>query len=213
MIISETLQSYLDKHISASSEILAKVERQTWLNELQPHMISGLHQGIFLKMLVMARAAKSILEIGTYTGFSAIAMAEGLPEEGKLYTFEKDPEMAVKAQRNIDQSQQANKISILVGDAFLHLGTLFKEVNFDFVFIDADKSRNLDYYNLILPSLASGSIILIDNVLWKGKVYDPEIQDKTTESFRFLNDYIAADDRVLACILPVREGIWFIQKK
>lgn len=213
MIISETLQNYLDNHISASSEILTKVERQTWLNELQPHMISGLHQGIFLKMLVMSKAAKSILEIGTYTGFSALAMAEGLPDEGKLYTFEKDPEMAIKAQRNIDQSQHAHKISILVGDAFPQLEALLKAVSFDFVFIDADKSRNLDYYNLILPSLASGSLILIDNVLWKGKVYDPAIQDKTTDSFRSLNDFITTDDRVVACILPIRDGIWFIQKK
>lgn len=117
MIVSNELQAYLDQHLSAVSTQLKYIERQTYLNELQPHMVSGLHQGLFLKMLVHLKSAKNVLEIGTFTGFSAMAMAEALPEDGRLVTIEKDVEMAAKAQANFNKSSQSYKINLRVGDA------------------------------------------------------------------------------------------------
>lgn len=213
MIVSNELQAYLDQHLSGVSPQLKYIERQTYLNALQPHMVSGLHQGLFLKMLVHLKSAKNVLEIGTFTGFSAVAMAEALPEDGKLVTIEKDAEMAAKAREHFHQSTHAHKISLRVGDAFDLLNGILDEMPFDIVFIDADKTRNLDYYQITVSLVSSGAVILIDNVLWKGKVMDAEVNDKTTQLFRELNDTIAADDRVFACILPIRDGIWFIQKK
>ncbi|HRD06311.1 MAG TPA: class I SAM-dependent methyltransferase [Saprospiraceae bacterium] len=213
MIVSNELQAYLDQHLSAVSTQLKYIERQTYLNELQPHMVSGLHQGLFLKMLVHLKSAKNVLEIGTFTGFSAMAMAEALPEDGRLVTIEKDVEMAAKAQANFNKSSQSYKINLRVGDAIDLLDEILDSTYFDLVFIDADKAKNLEYYQTILPRVLSGSLILIDNVLWKGKVMDAKVNDKTTQFFRELNDTIAADERVVACILPIRDGMWFIQKK
>lgn len=213
MIVPQILQQYLDNHISTSDPLLEEVERRTFANELQPHMISGMHQGLFLQLLVSIKAPLIALEIGTFTGFAALAMAGGLGPEGKLITIEKDAEMALKAKINIDNSPLSEKIVMHTGDAYILLPEILNRYQVDFAFIDADKSRNLDYYNIILEKMPSGGIILIDNVLWKGKVYEPAVQDNTTHKFRALNDFIASDQRVTACIIPIRDGIWMIRKK
>lgn len=213
MIVAEPLQSYLDLHISGLDPYLLQVERNTYVNELQPHMVSGAHQGMFLSLLVALKKPKCVLEIGTFTGFAAIALAVNLEDGSKVITLEKDPEMAQKSALNIGGSQYSQRIIQKTGDATSLLPTLLKEYVFDMAFIDADKAKNMEYYKMLIESMPSNGLILIDNVLWKGRVVDPNINDNTTKSFRELNDFIAADERVNACILPIRDGIWMIQKK
>lgn len=213
MVVSDNLQSYLDKHISGLDPYLTEVERSTYVNELQPHMVSGIHQGMFLSMLVALKQPKHVIEIGTFTGFAAIALSKNLSEEGKVVTIEKDPEMAEKARKNINESEYGTKIVQITGDAAFELPLLLKEYVFEMAFIDADKAKNKEYYELLVNAMPSQSLILIDNVLWKGRVVDENIKDATTNSFRALNEFIARDPRVDACILPIRDGIWMIQKK
>ncbi|MBP9193735.1 MAG: class I SAM-dependent methyltransferase [Saprospiraceae bacterium] len=213
MVVSDDLQSYLDEHISGLDPYLKEVERSTYVNELQPHMVSGIHQGMFLSMLVALKKPKYVLEIGTFTGFAAIALSKNLSIEGKVVTLEKDSEMAEKARKNISASDFGTKIVQITGDAAIYLPQLLKEFVFEMAFIDADKTKNKDYYELLINAMPAQSLILIDNVLWKGRVVDQSINDTTTNSFRVLNEFIARDPRVDACILPIRDGIWMIQKK
>ena len=210
-IIPHDLQLYLEDHCDQEPPELQKINRETYLKVLQPHMLSGHYQGRLLSMLSKMVQPKRILEIGTYTGYSAICLAEGLTEDGLLYTIEVNSEMEEMLVQHFKSTNVDKKIRQFFGPAAQTIVEI-EENNFDLVFIDADKRNNLHYFQLIFDKVRSGGLIIIDNVLWKGKVYGNE-NDADTRSIRELNDHIAEDTRVEKLILPVRDGIMLIRKK
>jgi caffeoyl-CoA O-methyltransferase len=210
-IIPHDLQLYLEDHCDPEPSELQKINRETYLKVLQPHMLSGHYQGRLLSMLSKMMQPRRILEIGTYTGYSAICLAEGLTDDGLLYTIEVNHEMEEMLIQHFKSTNVDKKIRQYFGPA-AQIIVEIEENNFDLVFIDADKRNNLHYFQLIFDKVRSGGLIIIDNVLWKGKVYGNE-SDTDTRSIRELNDHIAEDTRVEKLILPVRDGVMLIRKK
>ena len=208
-----TLEEYLDCHISGLNPMLDDIERKTHLEVLQSHMISGKLQGQFLKMMAASIKAEKILEIGTFTGYATLCLAEAVGESGKVVTVEMDEELAEIAASNFLQSPYGKKIKLVKGDAKLLLTQLMQEQIFDMVFIDADKINNQFYYDTSVQYLKANGLILVDNVLWKGKVLDLSVNDPKTSAIRAFNHYVVKDDRVEACILPLRDGLMFVRKK
>ncbi|MBD1393568.1 O-methyltransferase [Mucilaginibacter glaciei] len=211
-ILDPALQSYLDTHTDAEPDGLQKINRDTHLKVLKPNMLSGHYQGRVLSMLSKMVQPKLILEIGTFTGYSAICLAEGLVEGGVLHTIEVNGEMEEMLNSHFKLTNVEKKIKLHIGPADSVLAD-FEADNFDLVFIDADKRNNLAYFELVLHKVRPGGLIIIDNVLWKGKVYDGSQKDADTESFRKLNDHIAVNKQVEKLILPVRDGLLIIRKK
>ena len=210
-ILDDVLQAYLDNHCDAEPVELQAINRETHLKVLKPNMLSGHYQGRLLSMLSKVMQPKTILEIGTYTGYATICLAEGLTEDGIIHTIEVNRELEEMLNKNFASTNVEKKIRQHFGPAEQIIGDLY-ENEFDLVFIDADKKNNFLYFQLIFDKVRSGGLIIIDNVLWKGKVYGPE-KDADTESFRKLNDSIAVDTRVEKLILPVRDGLLLIRKK
>jgi predicted O-methyltransferase YrrM len=210
-ILPDDLQAYLNNHCEPEPEALQFINRETHLKMLKPNMLSGHYQGRLLSMLSKMVQPRRILEIGTFTGYATICLAEGLTEDGIIHTIEVNHELEEMLKKHFSLTDVEKKIKPHFGPAGQILADLKTEV-FDIVFIDADKKNNLLYFELILDQVKSGGIIIIDNVLWKGKVYGAE-KDADTESFRKLNDQIAVDTRVEKLILPVRDGILLIRKK
>ncbi|MDN5284396.1 MAG: O-methyltransferase [Mucilaginibacter sp.] len=210
-ILPHDLQAYLDDHCDPEPETLKKLNRETHLKVLRPHMLSGHYQGRLLSFLSSMMQPKLILEIGTFTGYSAICLAEGLAEGGILHTIEVNREMEEIINSHFKSTNVENKIKLHFGQAEAVVADL-EEDNFDLVFIDADKKNNFTYFQLVFNKVRSGGLIIIDNVLWKGKVYGAE-KDADTENIRKLNDQIAVDSRVEKLILPVRDGLLVIRKK
>ncbi|HEY9535289.1 MAG TPA: O-methyltransferase [Mucilaginibacter sp.] len=210
-ILPDDLQAYLNNHCEPEPEALQFINRETHLKMLKPNMLSGHYQGRLLSMLSKMVQPRRILEIGTFTGYATICLAEGLTEDGIIHTIEVNHELEEMLKKHFSLTDVEKKIKPHFGPAEQILADLKTEV-FDIVFIDADKKNNLLYFELILDQVKSGGIIIIDNVLWKGKVYGAE-KDADTESFRKLNDQIAVDTRVEKLILPVRDGILLIRKK
>lgn len=210
-ILPDDLQAYLNNHCEPEPEALQFINRETYLKVLKPNMLSGHYQGRLLSMLSKMVQPRSILEIGTFTGYATICLAEGLTEDGLIHTIEVNTEMEEMLKKHFSLTSVEKKIVPHFGPAEQVMADLQTEV-FDLVFIDADKKNNLLYFEKVLNQVRSGGIIIIDNVLWKGKVYGPE-KDADTESFRKLNDSIAVDTRVEKLILPVRDGILLIRKK
>ena len=204
------LETYCTSHTSAQSELLTKIERNTFVELLHPHMISGAYQGRFLSLLSCLKQPKNILEIGTFTGYSALCLAEGLSENGKLITLENNPEMENRIRNNFAQSNVNKKIELKIGNASEIIPTLTPK--FDLVFIDADKENYLNYYHLIQNKLAPKALIIADNVLWKGKIiYDA--LDKKTKALQAFNDFVQKDERVENILLPIRDGLMLIYLK
>jgi caffeoyl-CoA O-methyltransferase len=210
-ILPIALQAYLDDHCDPEPEALQQLNRETHLKVLRPHMLSGHYQGRLLSFLSKMVAPKCILEIGTFTGYSAICLAEGLAEGGILHTIEVNREMEDIINSHFKLTNVENKIKLHFGQAEAVIADLQADV-FDLVFIDADKKNNFTYFQLVFDKVRSGGLIIIDNVLWKGKVYGPE-KDADTENIRKLNDHIAVDSRIEKLILPVRDGLLVIRKK
>jgi predicted O-methyltransferase YrrM len=210
-ILPIALQAYLDDHCDPEPEALQQLNRETHLKVLRPHMLSGHYQGRLLSFLSKMVAPKCILEIGTFTGYSAICLAEGLAEGGILHTIEVNREMEDIINSHFKLTNVENKIKLHFGQAEAIIADLQADI-FDLVFIDADKKNNFTYFQLVFDKVRSGGLIIIDNVLWKGKVYGPE-NDADTENIRKLNDHIAVDSRVEKLILPVRDGLLVIRKK
>jgi len=210
-ILPNDLQMYLEDHCDAEPAELQKINRDTYLKVLQPHMLSGHYQGRLLSMLSKMMQPKRILEIGTFTGYSTICLAEGLAEDGILHTIEVNRELEETLVQHFKSTNVDKKIKQYFGLA-AQIIVEIEENNFDLVFIDADKKNNLHYFQLIFDKVKSGGLIIIDNVLWKGKVYGNE-SDADTRSIRELNDQVAKDERVEKLILPVRDGIMLIRKK
>lgn len=210
-ILDAKLQAYLDAHVDTEPETLKKINRDTHLKVLKPHMLSGHYQGRLLSMLSKMVQPKLALEIGTFTGYSAICIAEGLAENGILHTIEVNAEMENLINSHLKSTNVDKKIKVHFGPA----EQIIKESgwqNIDLVFIDADKKNNIIYFELLIDKVRPGGLIIIDNVLWKGKVYT-DAKDTDTETIRNLNEQIAVDSRVEKLILPVRDGLLLIRKK
>lgn len=206
----ERVNSYLEGICDEENALLKKINRETYLRETMPHMMSGHYQGRTLAMLSKLVSPKRILEIGTFTGYATLCLAEGLKADGELHTIDINEEQAERVQGYFDQSAYASQIKYHIGDAIDLIPTFQGE--FDLVFIDADKKRNLIYYNMLVDSVPSGGVLMIDNVLWKGKVFE-ENPDNQTKQVLELNKTLAEDSRVEKLILPIRDGLFVMRKK
>lgn len=209
--MTEELEEYILQHIDKESEELANLNRETHLYHLRPRMCSGHLQGRLLKMLVRMIRPKTILELGTFTGYSAISLAEGLEDGGELHTIEIDDELEDFIREHFEKSKYSDRLNLHIGDAQQIIPQLGKK--FDLVFIDANKRHYCEYYNLVLDYLNPGGFIIADNTLWDGKVvnYGTKL-DAQTEGILKFNDMVAADPRVEKVILPIRDGLTLIHK-
>jgi len=206
------LQRYIETHISPEPDYLYRLYRATNIYMLHGRMASGHLQGRLLKMLVQMLQPRNILEVGTFSGYSAISMAEGLNDDGMVYTFEINDEQEDFTRPWIEQSPVASRIKFIIGDAITEAPRL--GITFDMVFIDGDKRNYVDTYEMALNVLRSGGFILADNTLWDGHVVDPAYnRDQQTQGIRTFNDHVAADLRVEKVILPLRDGLTIIRKK
>lgn len=209
---SEELEDYILKHIEPEPDYLYQLYRATNIHLLHGRMASGHLQGRLLKMLVQMIHPKNILEVGTFSGYSAISMAEGLEEGGKLYTFEINDEQEDFTRPWIEGSAVADKIEFIIGDAITEAPRL--GITFDMAFIDGDKRTYRDCYEMVLSILRPGGFILADNTLWDGHVVDAAYDhDQQTQGIVSFNDYVARDTRVEKVILPLRDGLTLIRKK
>ena len=207
-----TLEEYILAHIDPEGDYLHELYRHTHLELLYPRMASGHLQGRILKMLTEMVQPKQVLEIGTYSGYSALCIAEGLPADGHLYTIEINDEQEYFTRPWLERSAYADKITMLIGDAMQLVPEL--GVTFDMAFIDADKRHYADYYELVLKVLRPGGYILADNTLWDGHVVEEHVKesDQQTQGIMHFNDLVAADRRVEKVILPLRDGLTIIRK-
>ena len=204
------ITKYAEEHTRFEGDVLSELERETYLKALLPRMCSGHLQGQILRMLTSMIRPKKVLEIGTYTGYSAIAMAEALPHDGLLYTIDNNKELRPIIDTFIQKSGLQSKISVFFGDALKVIPTF--HVKWDLVFIDADKENYLNYYHMVLPHLNMHGYIIADNVLWSGKVCDPSEKDPETEALRAFNQHVHTDPRVENVLLPVRDGLMILRK-
>lgn len=208
----EIKERYIMQHSAAEDPLLEELNRQTYLKMLNPKMISGHYQGKYLELVSRMISPDQILEIGTFTGYSAICMARGLKEKGMLHTIEINDEIKDFASDFIMRSGLGNRITMHTGNA-LEIIPLLKGP-FDLVFIDGEKSQYQDYFHLVLPKVRKGGFILADNVLWDGKVYKPEFDnDTSTRYIKEFNDMIRQNDLVENLLLPIRDGLMIIRKK
>lgn len=206
------LEDYILLHGDAEPEYLAKINRKTHLRMLNPRMISGHLQGRVLAMLSKMIKPTFALEIGTFTGYSALCIAEGLSENGKLHTIECDDELEDFILENIGHSDYKDKIKLHIGDALVIIPQLNHE--FDLVFIDADKREYQAYYEAVFPKVKKGGFIMVDNTLWNGKVVQTaNHHDDQTAAIQLFNEMVTDDLRIEKLILPLRDGLTLIRKK
>ncbi|MCY4778747.1 class I SAM-dependent methyltransferase [Sphingobacterium sp. UT-1RO-CII-1] len=206
----KAMEAYLEQVCGPENELLKRINRETYLRETMPHMLSGHFQGRVLAMLSKLISPKRILEIGTFTGYATLCLAEGLVSDGIIYTIDINEEQEERVRGYFNDSVFSNKIKYLIGDAIDVIEMI--EGDFDMVFIDADKKRNLYYFETLINRVPSGGLILIDNVLWKGKVVSGSV-DKQTQQVIDLNKTLAEDKRVEKLILPIRDGLFVLRKK
>jgi caffeoyl-CoA O-methyltransferase len=210
--IDEKLDEYVCLHTTKEDDLLKELNRQTHLKVLQPRMLSGHFQGRFLSMISKMIQPTTILEIGTYTGYSALCLAEGLKKDGKLVTIDKNAELEEFARNFFQKSAYSQNIEYVIADATKYIPTI--KQSFDLVFIDADKGNYLNYYNLVIEMIPSGGYILADNVLWSGKVIEEKsMNDKDTKAIMEFNSFVMNDDRVENVLLPIRDGLFLVRKK
>lgn len=205
------IQKYVIEHTEEESELLRELERETYVKIYHPRMLSGHLQGKMLKMFSQMIAPYRILEIGTYTGYSALCLAEGLLPGGILHTIELNDELEEFIRLYINRSQLSSKIKLHIGNALNIIPTI--EDTFDLVFIDGDKREYLEYYHAIFEKVRQGGFIIADNVLWNGKVLNENENDDFTKSIRAFNDYVHFDTRVENVMLPLRDGLMILRKR
>jgi len=205
------MDRYLENHTSGEPEILKRLRKETFQKTTQPHMISGYQQGRLLSILSKMSRPKNILEIGTFTGYATLCLAEGLDREGKITTLDVNEELAYLPKKYFAESEFSGQIDFQLKDAkdFLEETADF----FDFVFIDADKENYMTYFNLIKPHVKRGEVILFDNVLWYGKVLEENPKKKATQIIQELNEAVTKDTDFENLILPLRDGLHLIRKK
>ena len=209
-ITNPEIERYAAEHTSPEPALLTELAQATRDFSRNYGMMVGQLEGRFLKTLVAVSGARRVLEIGTFTGYSALSMAEALPSSGKLVTLELDRNHAEMAQKFIDRSAYKDVIEIRVGPALETLRSL--EGTFDFVFIDADKAGYLDYYENVLPKLSPGGLIAVDNVFQGGRVLDPRDESPNAAAVRRFNDHVLADRRVEVVMVPIRDGVTLIRR-
>lgn len=209
--MTEQLEDYILAHIDKEGDVLHLVNRDTHVYNLRPRMCSGHLQGKLLKMFVRMIKPRRVLELGTFTGYSALAMAEGLAEDAELHTVEIDDELEDFICEHFEASPRREQIHLHIGDAAMVVPQLGGQ--FDLVFIDANKRNYCDYYHLVMPLVPVGGFIIADNTLWDGKVANlPQKIDSQTAGILAFNDLVANDDRVEKVIIPIRDGLTVIHK-
>lgn len=212
MTETEQLDNYIEAHCDPEPDYLYRLYRATNIHTIHGHMASGHVQGRLLKMLVEMIRPKNILEVGTFSGYSALCMAEGLADDGRVYTFEINDEMEDFTRPWIEGSAVADKIVFTIGDANVEAPKL--GVTFDMAFVDGDKRTYVETYEMVLRLLRPGGFIVADNTLWDGHVVDPAYdRDSQTLGIRRFNDHVASDPRVEKVIVPLRDGLTLIRKK
>jgi predicted O-methyltransferase YrrM len=210
-LVNKSVEKYIHRHSGEEEEILHKIWRQTNLRTFYPNMVSGKVQGKLLQMIVKMVQPQTILEIGTFTGYSAVAMALAMPENSKLITIDNNEEIESMAKGFFSEAGLTDKISMITGDAV----DIIPKLNntFDLVFIDADKEQYISYYRAVFPKIKKGGFIIADNVLWGGKVLDKLVKtDKETKGIQDFNEMINNDNRVEKVMLSVRDGLYLIRK-
>lgn len=209
--LPEAIDTYSRNHTSIESELLRELNRETHLKVLSPRMLSGHLQGRFLSMISHMLQPEFILEIGTYTGYSAICLSEGLSQNGKLVTIDNNRELEPILQKYLLKSEKAKQIEVVFGNASEIIPALSSQI--DLVFIDADKENYAVYFDLVIDKVRSGGFILADNVLWSGKVVEPvKSNDRSTKALMDFNEKIQRDSRVENMLLPLRDGIMVMRK-
>lgn len=208
--LPEDLQKYIEDHTQPESDLLKQINRETHLHVLKPRMLSGHLQGRVLSLLSHMINPSSILEIGTYTGYATLCLAEGLKPEGKVITIDNNAELSIRTKAYFSKSDSGDRIEMKVGNALEILPTLKNK--WDLVFIDADKSNYAAYYDLVIDNINQGGFVIADNVLWSGKVSDKSKKDKDTEAIRTFNKKVHDDDRVQNVLFPIRDGLMILRK-
>ncbi|MEM9339416.1 MAG: O-methyltransferase [Bacteroidota bacterium] len=208
--LPEDLQKYVEDHTEPESDLLQRINRETHLHVLKPRMLSGHFQGRVLSLISHMIKPRRILEIGTYTGYATLCLAEGLVHDGKIITIERNAELALRTGNYFSTSPYSDKIELKVGHALDILHSL--DELWDLVFIDADKENYVEYLKLIIDQVKTGGIIIADNVLWSGKVADPAKNDKTTQAIRSFNEFAHTDHRVQNVLFPIRDGLMTLRK-
>jgi caffeoyl-CoA O-methyltransferase len=209
-IVPGPIERYAEEHTTPPEPLLAELAEETRATLEAPQMLTGTVEGRFLELLVYASGARRVLELGTYSGYSALSMAAGLPADGRIDTCELDEERAAVARRYIEQSPYADRIQIHLGPALETIDEL--EGEFDFVFIDADKPNYVNYYEAVLPRLSAGGFIAADNTLWSGRVLEPD-DSEGTRAIKGFNEHVRSDPRVASVMLTVRDGVTLIRPK
>ena len=210
------LDEYIEQHCSEEGEVLRFIEHDTNVNVLNPHMLAGKVEGRVLSMLSQMMRPHRILELGTFTGYSALCLAEGLEAEGKLVTLEHNDEQEDTIRHNLSLSPYGKQIELRMGDALNTLAEMQRngEEKFDLCFIDADKRQYSDYLEAVMPLMRNGGWIVADNTLWDGHVIDPQYdKDKQTLGLRAFNDKVIADERLKSVMIPLRDGLTIIKIK
>jgi caffeoyl-CoA O-methyltransferase len=210
-LVPEPIERYAEDHTTPPEPLLAELARETDETLRSPQMRTDTVAGRFLELLVHAVGATRVLEVGTYSGYGALSMAAALPDGGRIDTCEVDERHAEVARRYIAQSPYGDRVTVHVGPALETIGRL--EGGFDFVFIDADKGNYVDYYEAVLPRLASGGLIAADNTLWSGRVLDDEDDSELTRAIKAFNDHVREDPRVVSVMLTIRDGVTLIRPK
>jgi predicted O-methyltransferase YrrM len=211
VIVPDEIDAYAEAHTTPPPELLAELAEETKATLRSPQMLTGTIEGRFLEFLVYALRARRVLELGTYSGYSSLSMAAGLPEGGHIDTCEYEERHAEVARRYISQSPYADRITIHLGPALETIERL--EGEFDFVFIDADKENYVNYYEALLPRLADGGLMALDNTLWSGRVLDESDDSESTRAIKAINERIASDERVTSVMLTVRDGVTLVRRR
>jgi caffeoyl-CoA O-methyltransferase len=210
LIVPDEIEGYAQAHTTPPSELLQRLAEETQVTLRSPQMLTGTIEGRFLEFLVYATGARRVLELGTYSGYSAISMAAALPAEGRIDTCEVDEHHAELARRDNEEAGLSDRITVHLGPALETLARL--EGEFDFVFIDADKENYVHYYEAVLPRLTERGLIAADNTLWSGRVLDESDNSEGTLAIRVFNEHVRSDERVVSVMLTVRDGVTLIRR-
>jgi caffeoyl-CoA O-methyltransferase len=210
VIVPDEIEEYAEAHTTPPPELLTELSEETMRNLSSPQMLAGTIEGRFLELLVYALGARRVLELGTFSGYSALSMAAGLPADGHIHTCEANEEHAEVARRYIAQSEYADRITVHTGPALETIDRLGGE--WDFVFVDADKRNYANYFETLLPRMAARGLMAFDNTLWSGAVLDEESDSDNTRAIQELNDRLANDPRVTTVLLTVRDGVTLVKR-
>jgi caffeoyl-CoA O-methyltransferase len=209
-IVEPSVERYAEEHTTPGGDLLDRLAAETREKSEIPQMMVGRIEGKFLEFLVRATGAQLVLELGTFTGYSSISMARALRADGRIISYDVEPETTAIARRYAEEAGVADRIDYRLGHALDALPSL--EGPFDLIFIDADKANYVNYYEALLPKLAANGLMIVDNTLWSGHVADPEEQGESTQAIRRLNDRVHNDDRVECVLLTVRDGVLLIRR-